>query len=614
MGKKKEEARKEEYQKEYSTISNMIYTMKGAFKAQKSVAIFLLIDVLAVSFAAYLPSFLIKFVIVDVENKVEQNHTVITIIVWCFILLVAKCLNTFTTNNIQWKLFVCRLSFMFKRIRKVLDMDFEYLESPKVRDLCHKAERATGGNTNGVEGMMHSFHNVMITLVKIIIAMGILITLNPWLILLILVFGVGIYLNMDITKRNDKKFSWNPSTPYWRKQYYMETTTTNFTYGKDIRLFSMKNWLLKKYVGIHDEMHAYMVGSKNRWRTSWIINAGITLIEEIIIYTYLINQVLYHGMTIDNFVFYFGAIGTFFVTMYSVFNNITDMRGQSREVNDFRSFLEFTDGDIKQVKSPIPKAKRYEFTFDHVSFCYPETEKMVLKDVCIKLAPGERLAVVGLNGAGKTTFIKLLSGLYRPTQGKILCNGIDITEFDRKEYYELFAPVFQNIELFAFSIAENVSMKTPEETKEDVATECLKLAGLGDKIEQLPKKGKTELLKVIYEEGIDLSGGEKQKLALARALYKDAPVIILDEPTSALDALAEYELYQKFDELIHDKTAIYISHRLSSTRFCNHIALFADGELIEYGTHETLLAAGKEYTKMFEVQAQYYQEGGREDE
>ena len=222
--------------------------------------------------------------------------------------------------------------------------------------------------------------------------------------------------------------------------------------------------------------------------------------------------------------------------------------------------------------------------------------------------------MVGLNGAGKTTFIKLLMRLYDVKEGRILCNGIDIREFDRAEYYRLFAPAFQEVEVFAFQLSENVSMRVAEETDKTLAEQYIRDAGMGEKLDSLPKGMDTELLKVLYDDGVDLSGGEKQKLALARALYKNAPIVVLDEPTAALDALAEYRLYQSFNEMIGSRTAVYISHRLSSTRFCDNIAMFIAGEMVEYGTHEELLEKNGAYAEMFRVQAQYYVEDETPDE
>ena len=244
--------------------------------------------------------------------------------------------------------------------------------------------------------------------------------------------------------------------------------------------------------------------------------------------------------------------------------------------------------------------------FEDVTFGY-NPDKVILKDISLFAKPGQKLAFVGSTGAGKTTMIKLLLRLYDPTEGCILLNGVDIRYYKRQDYYRLFSPVFQDVEVLAFPIAENISMKSIAYTDLDKAYSCVVDAGLQDKIDSLQKGILTELLKVVDEEGVDFSGGEKQKLALARALYKNAPIVVLDEPTSALDAIAEQRLYQSFDKMIGKKSAVYISHRLASTRFCDNVAMFKSGEMIEYGTHESLMEKKGEYARMFELQAQYYQ-------
>ena len=312
------------------------------------------------------------------------------------------------------------------------------------------------------------------------------------------------------------------------------------------------------------------------------------------------------SLSLGNFTLYLSAATTFFQYVTTLLNGFSDLLKCSRQVSDFRSFMDFDGGDKDDSGKSLPETDKYTFRFDNVSFKYPSAEKYALEKLSLTLEAGKRLAVVGLNGAGKSTFIKLLLRLYEPTEGAIYLNGVNVKEYRLSEYYRLFSPVFQNVELFAFPLAENISMKTPEETDKALAEECLVRAGLGEKLKELPSGVSTEVLKVIYDDGTDFSGGEKQKIALARALYKNAPVVVLDEPTAALDALAEYKLYQDFDRLIGDKTAVYISHRLSSTRFCDSVAMFRDGRMVEYGTHEELLQKGGEYAEMFRIQAQYY--------
>ena len=610
------EKEKDPNQKEFSLLSNMVYVLKGTLRFQKLLAFFLVFSVLSRAAATYLPTFALSAVIDQVTRRAEFDDLLKTVLLFFVGMLVTDAVGSFSNAHIWWRYIDARVQFMMLRIRKVLYMDYEHLESAKVMEVCQKAMRATGGNMNGVEGMMHSSQQALQVLVSGLTAIVIVVRLSPWMVVVLLVLGVLGYFNMDYTKKKDKK-TWDELAPYWRKSWYMQQTMSNFVYGKDIRLFSMKGWLLGKYASLHNFCHIRFVESKNRWIWCTQRSQMLFLAEEGVVYAYLVYRVLKTGMSIADFTLYLGAVRSFFYVLQQVFNNLSDMKAQSREINDFRSFLEYPERKVllqDTAHPPLLGQKSYEFKFENVSFRYPESERYALKNLNLTLAAGERLAVVGLNGAGKSTFIKLLCGLYTPTEGRILLNGVDIRCYDKREYYELFSPVFQNVEMFAFPMDENVSMKVAGETDSALAEEYLRAAGLGEKIDSLPKGVKTDLLKIISEDGVELSGGESQKLALARALYKNAPIVVLDEPTSALDALAEYHMYQSFDSMIGQKSAVYISHRLSSTRFCDHVAMFADGELKESGTHDSLLAAGGAYREMFEVQAQYYKEGGAECE
>ena len=245
---------------------------------------------------------------------------------------------------------------------------------------------------------------------------------------------------------------------------------------------------------------------------------------------------------------------------------------------------------------------------DNVSFRYPGTEKDILHNINLTIPAGERLAIVGLNGAGKTTLVSLLCGLLDPTEGRVLLNGKDICIFDRQAYYRLFSTVFQNFSLLKISLAEEISLQMEHTDRERVQL-CLEKAGLLEKVCELPKGMDTHTNRDIWEDGVQLSGGQIQRLLLARALYRDAPILLLDEPTAALDPLAENELYLKYDEMTAGKTSLFISHRLASTRFCDRVLFLKNGSIAEEGTHETLMKAGGEYAALFEVQSQYYQEG-----
>lgn len=295
-------------------------------------------------------------------------------------------------------------------------------------------------------------------------------------------------------------------------------------------------------------------------------------------------------------------------TMNGLVWNVQDIIRRCNYAYEYVLFMEYPEAIEKNTDKV--QAGLHMIEFRNVSFAYPGTDRKVLEDINITIEPGEKLSIVGLNGAGKTTFIKLLCRLYDPTSGQILMDGKDIREYDYQEYMKQFAPVFQDFQLLRFTIGENILHKDPrqrtDEEKEKV-DEIIRLVGLEDMVGKLGKGIDTTLFKIFEEDGIEPSGGEQQKIAIARALNKDAPVIILDEPTAALDPIAEYEIYRHFHTLVGNKTALYISHRLSSCRFCDRIAVFADGRIAEYGSHDELVNIPDGiYAKMFEAQAQYY--------
>jgi ABC-type multidrug transport system fused ATPase/permease subunit len=295
------------------------------------------------------------------------------------------------------------------------------------------------------------------------------------------------------------------------------------------------------------------------------------------------------------------VIGALTTMMDTVGTSAATLKG----LDQFIDFIEYPDAPATG-KLPVEKRldNEYAIKVDDVSFRYPGAKTWSLRHVTLDFKVGQRLALVGPNGSGKTTLIKLLTRLAEPTEGHILLNGIDIQKYDIHEYQQIFAVVFQDYRLFAFSVADNVAVNTHKDPAR--MKRALTLAGVWDKVQTLPKQADTSLTKNIDPDGVDISGGEAQKIAIARAWYKDAPFIILDEPTAALDPVSEYEIYQRFDDLMENKTAIYVSHRMSSTRFSQRIVVLDHGEIVEDGTHESLMQAKGLYYRLFEAQAQYY--------
>lgn len=608
--KKKREEKKNPFHTEYGIVKNILYMLKKTKEYRPLLLALMGIGIISHSMMQYLWSFIGKFILDILESQSGAGNIDITplihTMIWAAAVeLASTSLNVLTDNRCWFYMIEVRCRMITERVAKVLSMNYQTLEQPDILDMHQKASEATGDNDNGIEGMLHKIYDMGINFLTFIVTLTTVSVLDIRLILIIAVISFAQFLFFRYTVKKDKKNVWDKLAPVWRKLNYMEQTTQGFDSAKDIRLFGMKKWLSEKQHKIISEKQEKMLYSRNLWIYNSAFSHSMLVISTAAIYGILIFIFLGTDMSIGNFTLYVGLSTTFTDALRNVLNNLGGFKQCSLQTDDFRSFIDLkTENEEDCI--PVPKTDKYVFEFKNVSYQYKGQEGYALKNLSLNLEAGKKLAVVGLNGAGKTTFIKLLLRLYDPTEGEILLNGTDIRSFKRSEYYKLFSPVFQNVEIFAFPMAENISMKKTEETDRELSRECAEKAGLKEKLDTLKNGVDTELLKVIHEEGIDLSGGEKQKLALARALYKNAPVIVLDEPTAALDALAEYNLYKSFDEIIGNKSAVYISHRLSSTRFCDSIAMFKAGELIEQGTHEELLAKGGAYAEMFEIQAQYY--------
>lgn len=608
----KEEEKKNPFHKEYGPVSNTKYVVKNLIKYDKKFIGFFAISIITAPFMSYLWTFISKFVIDIVTNQKTVGELGIILGITFVIQIVVTMLQSYATNQSDFRYIFVRFKMMNINNYKSMTTRFENLENTDVMDCYQKAMNAVSGNEQGLEGMMRTTTRLIESIMVSVVGLVIIGTLSVPIVIGMTALAVINFLIKNRTNKKTKKEIWDPLATWWRKNYYMQNVSTDFKFAKDIRMYGLTGYIKEKYHKLNEERIAGQRKNELIWWVTGQIGNILWMIAQAGLYAWLIYSVFNGNMTIGNFTMYLGVAATYFNYLGSMLDRVNDLLQRSREVDDFRSFEDFDDGRTDGTKK-VPKFEKYEFVFENVSFKYPKAENYALKNLNLTVKAGERLAVVGLNGAGKSTFIKLLLRLYEPTEGRILLNGEDIKDYEINDYYKTFSPVFQDVNLFAFPLSENISMDTPEKTDVDKAKESLVAAGMEEKINNLPNGMKTEVLKVIHEDGVDFSGGEKQKIALARALYKDAPVVVLDEPTAALDALAEAKLYEDFDKLIGNKTAVYISHRLSSTQFCAHVAMFKDGELVEYGTHESLLAAGGPYSEMFNVQAQYYTEGGEDN-
>ena len=515
-------------------------------------------------------------------------------------------IETYIKSSCYTKITALRLDYLKDQFQKLVEMDYKYVEDASFYETYDRALEANESNNNGVEGVYHKLFTtpaVFITSILFSIWIG---RVSVWILLSLI---LNVVANLWIQRKvNEYEYSMKKelSRQNRRKRYYYETTH-DFSFGKEIRLYNLKNRVLENY---NKEIQKYIDLNKlikKKEFTLGFLGLFTLFINQAALYGILIWKVV-HGMSIADFSMYLALILQLSLLLNTLIEDISFIYRESLYVYDFFKFLDTDLGEVGGEKKAIEK-DTLEIEFKNVSFKYPKTDNYIFENLNFKIPKGQRLAIVGLNGAGKSTLVKLITGLYDVDEGEILINGIPIKDFNKKELYSMFSVVFQEVNILAFTLAENIAC-TSENIDINRVYEVLDKVGLRNKVDSFPKGIEQMMLKIIDENGIELSGGESQKLAIARALYKDGNMVIMDEPTSALDALAEAEIYKDFSELVENKTSIYISHRLSSTKFCDAIALFDKRGLIEYGTHEELMEKRGEYYKMFTIQGKYYQEGG----
>lgn len=486
---------------------------------------------------------------------------------------------------------------------RIMELDFQLTEDKKALDQMELAKNGMTWYSGGLNGIVEPLFNMASALFTVVGVVIIVATQAPILILIttaILVLS-GL-INNKLNLIEQKQYAELSKTN--RVFGYLGWELTDFRYGKDIRLYGAKDMMVDKWNHFTDIMIGNWKTLADKQLPLNLLMTATDIIRDFGTYFYLGVLAITGKITIGIATQMFTAAGTFYGSMRNLVWNFQELTKRANYANEYVKFMDYPAAIQKGDKHVTPGPHTFEFR--DVSFSYPGADVEVLRNINLTLTPGERLSVVGLNGAGKTTLVKLLCRLYDPTKGVILMDGVDIKEYDYEEYMTVFAPVFQDFKLLAFTMKENILMEKSEEETQDVST-VLERVGLEEKLSTLSKGVDTVVYKHFDKDGIEPSGGEQQKLAIARALYKNAPVVILDEPTAALDPMAEYDIYRQFDTLVHEKTAIYISHRLSSCQFCDKIAVFSEKELKEYGTHAELVnKPDGVYAKMFAAQAQYY--------
>ena len=499
--------------------------------------------------------------------------------------------------------------------KRLVRADLEQLENPDFLDMQEKAKKFLYSDWHGFGYLLDSALNIVGQVFTLAGVAAIIATLDVRVVLIFLVLtGAGTFAE-GRAKERAAKLTEQISADQRGWMYY-SGLFENFGYGKEIRLNGMGNWLLKRERAFFTRVNDNLKQQNDGYIRSGLIGCGCTFLQQCAAYAWLILRTMQGGISVGSFTMYVSAVTAFASALRTVLDNLTEIRVYDRFYDRLDEYLSVParlrgddDGrnhDIsgRKEKKRILSEGEHVIEFRNVGFRYAGSDTWALRDVNLTLRPGARLAVVGENGAGKTTFVKLLTRLYDPTEGEIRMDGIPIQEYDYDSYMSAFSAVFQDYRLFSFSLEENVTLARPAE--EGKAEDALRRAGFGEKLDSLSGGIHTAVYKNFDETGFEPSGGEGQRIALARALYRDASIVVLDEPAASLDPRAEFELYRHFNELTEGKTAVYISHRLSSTRFCDEIAVFAGGRIVEQGTHEELMERKGVYAELFEMQAQFY--------
>ena len=593
----------------YTLIDNIKYLYKRAFKMYPSLKITLPLMIIS---AVLLPilSIAIASLAVELITKGSAFKDFLIIIGGIGVLWVSlSTTHKYLFSKIEFQQTMIRMTLYGKMADKMMEKDYINIEPYDKQLLMEKAKVGYQSNWSGVEFFYKCFP-LVIENSMILGLYTILISNLDFIVFAVLIMMTLSNVLLSKRAREYEQRNKNEYTKYDKRIQYLYEEGISVNNGKDVRMYKMEQWFRKSFNKLIKQRVAWHKRISLRYFIPECSDQILILIRDLITYGKLFELVLTNQISLSEFTIYIGVVTSFSSVLTELVNSYTDVRRANLGVVDFRIYEDIKNQynhehgiDISLLKEPI------EIELKNVSFRYPNTKIDIIKNVNLKIRAGEKVALVGINGAGKTTLVKLICGLYYPTQGEILINGYPIDSFSIEEYYQLIGAVFQDIQILALTIEENVTATINHQTDKEKLWRALELADLKSKILSLPKKEKTYITQVFDETGVQLSGGEMQRLMLARALYKDAPLLILDEPTSALDPIAEANLYQKYYNLTKDKTSIFISHRLSSTKFCERVLFFEYGEVIEDGTHQELLELDGKYAKMYQIQSHYYKEG-----
>ncbi len=594
---------------EHPVGKNVLFCLKSTLDSYPPLLMWCGIAALAGAVLPILATFLPRVVIERITEGGGMDGLIAVTLAFTLSIAFLSGLRRLADKNLDHHKYKMNTYYSRMVARKGMTTDYCNQEKDRFRKLLNESF----SSCNGHSSPMTRIYDVEIALFSnalgFAVYLGILVKLNILVLLLLIATTlVGYSLNRRIVRW--AAFNNREKAGYGQRTGYITGISGDLRAAKDIRLYDMFGWFQSVYEnnlkGLADWYGRY---AAKVYGVS-AADSGLSLLREGVAYAYLLFLVFHGRIGVADFVLYFGVITGFSVWLGGILEQVNAFSQINLSINHLRTFLEYPETYRREGGAGTDGLLAHPKVIELRDACcrYEGAETDALQGINLTIRPGEHVAVVGRNGAGKTTLVKLICGLLDPTAGTVCYDGVDVRDYDRIAYYRLFSAVFQQFSILPVTVREIVAEAVSARVDDERVERCLRHAGLWEKIAALPKGTGNEYGKMIRDDGIELSGGETQKLLLARALYKAAPVLILDEPTAALDPIAESRLYETYNEVMRDKTTIFISHRLASTRFCDRILLIEGGAVIEEGTHEGLLLQRGRYFELFETQAKYYRE------
>lgn len=596
-------------------FKNACYLVKESLRFDKRIIVFISITIVTGVALPVIGIYMPKIAIDLLVRRAQAAQILSSLGVMAAVLLFLQGLNGYLSSRAYYHHNELRNSYFIQRLFLVsINCSYSYVEDGEFANIYRRAINSVrSGNDSGTSVFFEEIPKLITHVLCFFLYSGLLLQLNVYVIIFLLISSLIIYL----FRRRENICYERTRDDYARAEkrlYYTIGECGSKMAGKDIRIYNMKRWLIRQIERFQSDEADILKTRRRKEYETHLVSCLLGFIRDGFAYIYLIVRTSRGSIGMGDFMLYFGAITGFSVWITDIVTQMGRIKTANVKMNDLRTFLDIPSEDMESAECEAPDmSEGADIQFERVSFSYPGSEKKVISDLSFHIKCGEHIALVGLNGAGKTTLLKLMMGMYEPSEGMIRINGEDIRKFRKKDIYALYSAVFQDSMVLPARLDENIALMPDYDIDKERMEKALRLSGLYGELAERHITTERYMTRQLTEDGIFLSGGQEQKFLLARALYKEAPVLLLDEPTAALDPLAEQEVYEKYESLCKGKTAVFISHRLASTQFSDWIMFLQDGHIVEKGTHEELLNFGGEYARLYELQSHYYKAENQPD-